>query len=618
MNSNKKIALITLSLVTLLTTIIIILVAIGSRENGYRNAQQKAYLTADIVKESLTSHMVNANMEQIDVFLKSISQVNGIKNLWLIRAESISKQFGKSLLANEVPKDGIDAEVLNMGKERVVIDESLFDVKLRITIPYVASSLTTPNCLLCHDAKEGDVLGVISLVFDIKEDRNASIVVLLYIIATITIFFVIILLFLRKKITPYTKSFDQITKVLKKVHEGNYSVRAKEGILKEDKETSVWLNDLISKLETVLTEIEKNLTTFVYSRALSVHNDKLLVAKEIIGDMSEIYNYKKTIENDLTSTDIYRRLASVFKNKLSLKDFFIFENDLLQNERKTIYSSSETKSCCNFDKNIKSCRALRLNSIVNSTFFPKICPIADSQDNEHYLCIPYSISEQKSMVLHIILKEQTQVDDLKYKIGIIKKYLEETKPILEAKMLMDILRKNNLMDPLTKLYNRKYLDEFIQKVLPFAIKKGINFTIMFLDIDYFKLVNDTYGHDVGDDILVQLANTMKKCTSKNECIIRYGGEEFLILSQNLSENQSKELAIKINQEFSKVVFSYDDATFHKTVSIGYSIFPKDNNKFWDCVKYADIALYEAKNTGRNKVVRFLKNMLKDGGGTVSN
>jgi len=126
-----------------------------------------------------------------------------------------------------------------------------------------------------------------------------------------------------------------------------------------------------------------------------------------------------------------------------LKDFFIFENDLIQNERKAIYSTKETKSCCNFDKNIKSCRALRLNNIVNSTFFPKICPIADSKDSEHYLCIPYSISEQKSMVLHIILKEQTQVDNLKYKIGIIKKYLEETKPILEAKMLMDILRKNN-------------------------------------------------------------------------------------------------------------------------------------------------------------------------------
>jgi len=618
MNSTHKIILIILSLITLLTTIIIVLVTIGSRETGYKNAKQKAYLTADIVKETLTAHMVNNNMDQIDVFLSGISQLNDIKDLWLVRAERIKKQFGDSLLANEIPRDGIDAEVLNIGKERVIINESLFHANLRITIPYIASSLNKPNCLLCHDAKEGEVLGAISLVFDINEDRSSNIVVLLYIIGTITVFFVIILLFLRNKIAPYTKSFDQITEVLKEVHEGNYSIRVKDGILKEDKETSIWLNDLINKLETVLTEIEKNLTTFVYSRALNSSNDKLIVAKEIIEDMSEVYNYKKTIENDLTTTDIYRRLASVLENKLLIKEFVIFEADLLQDERKIVYSSKNTKACCNLSKNIKSCRAERLRTIVNSTFFPKICQIANCQDNEHYLCIPYSINEQRSLVVHIILKEQTQIDTLKYKIGIIRKYLEETKPILEAKILMDILRKKSLMDPLTKLYNRKYLDEFVEKVLPFAIKKGVNFTIMFLDIDYFKLVNDTYGHYVGDDILVQLANTIKESTSKNECTIRYGGEEFLILSQNLSEKQAQELALKINQEFSKIVFTYEGDTFHKTISIGYSLFPKDNNQFWNCVKYADIALYEAKNTGRNKAVRFSKDILKNGGGIVNN
>ncbi|MFV7791460.1 GGDEF domain-containing protein, partial [Aliarcobacter lanthieri] len=97
-----------------------------------------------------------------------------------------------------------------------------------------------------------------------------------------TVFFVIILIFLRKKITPYTSSFDQITEVLKKVHEGDYSVRAKDGVLKEDKEASNWLNELIDKLETVLTGIEKNLTSFVHNRASNINHDKLITAKEII------------------------------------------------------------------------------------------------------------------------------------------------------------------------------------------------------------------------------------------------------------------------------------------------------------------------------------------------
>ncbi|WP_418179274.1 GGDEF domain-containing protein [Aliarcobacter lanthieri] len=613
MSSNQKITLIIFSLIALLTTIIVVLVAIGSRETGYENVKKKAHLTADIVKKSLTSHMVNGNMDQRDIFLNSISELDDVKDLWLVRSKSIREQFGESPLANENPKDDIDIEVLNNGKEKIVIDESLFNANLRITIPYTASSFDKPNCLACHNSQEGEVLGAISLVFDINEDRSSNIIVLLYVIATISIFFVIILVFLRKKIAPYTSSFDQITEVLKKVHEGDYSVRAKAGVLKEDKEASIWLNELIDKLETVLTGIEKNLTSFVHNRASNVNHDKLITAKDIIEDISEIYHYKKTIENDLTIDDIYYRLIVVLRDRLLIKNFFIFETDLIKDERKVIYSSKDIKPCCNLSKNIKeSCRAERLNSIVSSENFPKICRIASFQDKEHHICIPFSVNNQRNLVIHVVVKNQDEMKDLRYKIGIIKKYLEETKPILESKILMDVLRQKNLTDALTGLYNRKYLDEFVDKELLEEIKDGSVYAIMFLDIDYFKMVNDTYGHDVGDDILRKLANTMKKSIGNDERIIRYGGEEFLILMKNPTEETAKELAVKINNEFAKIVFNYNGDSFSKTVSIGYSFFPTDTDQFWKCIKYADMSLYEAKDSGRNKVIRFSTNILRNG------
>lgn len=296
MSSNKKITLIIFSMITILTVIIVVLVAIGSRQTGYEGVKKKAYLTADIVKKSLTSHMVNGNMDQRDVFLNSISQLDNVKDLWVIRAKSVSEQFGKSTLSNENPKDNVDLEVLQTGKEKTVINESFFNANLRVTIPYTASSMDKPNCLSCHNAKEGEVLGAISLSFDIREDRVSNIIVLLYIIGTIAIFLVIILIYIRNKIAPYTSSFDQITDTLKKVHEGDYSVRAKNGVLKEDKEASIWLNELIDKLETVLTGIEKNPTSFVHNRSVNMNHDKLITAKEIIEDISEIYNYKKLLK----------------------------------------------------------------------------------------------------------------------------------------------------------------------------------------------------------------------------------------------------------------------------------------------------------------------------------
>ena len=613
MKSNTKITLIIFSMVLLLTSIIVVLVAIGSRQVGYDAVKKKAYLTADIVKNSLTSHMLNGNMAQRDVFLDSISQLKNVQSLWLVRAKSVSEQFGNSNLANEKPKDEIDLQVLNTGIEKIVIEESLYTANLRITIPYTASSLDRPNCLNCHNAKEGEVLGAISLSFDISEDRGSNIMVLIYIIGTISIFLIVFLIFMRKKITPYTNSFDSLSDVLKKVHEGDYSIRANPGVLKEDKEVSNWLNELIEKLETVLTGIEKNLTSFVHNRTSNVNHDKLITAKEIIEDISEIYHYKKTIENDLSIDDIYHRLILVLKDKLEINCFIIFETDLVKDERKTIFASNGAIACCDLKQNIKeACRAERINSIVSSENFPEICRVAKCKVDENYICIPFYVNEQKNIVIHIISKSQDELNNLKYKIGIIKKYLEETKPILESKILMEALRQKNLTDSLTGLYNRKYLDEIVEKQLNLDMKNGVVYAIMFLDIDYFKMVNDTYGHDVGDDILRKLAITMKKSISSNETLIRYGGEEFLILMKNATQESAKELANKINADFSKIIFNYGGDSFSKTVSIGYSFFPTDTDQFWKCIKYADISLYEAKSTGRNKVIKFSKDILKNG------
>ena len=613
MNSNKKITLIIFTMVSLLTIVIVSLVAIGSRQTVYESVKKRAYLTADIVKKSLTSHMVNGNMEQRDTFLNSMLQLKEVDDLWIVRSKKVSEQFGTSSLGNEISRDAIDDEVLSTGKEKINIDESLKNASLRITIPYVASSLDKPNCLSCHNAKEGEVLGAISLKFDIQDDRISSIAILLNVIAITSIFLIFILVYIGRKIKPYTTSFDAITKVLRQVHDGDYSVRAKEGVLKEDKEAVLWLNEIIEKLETVLTGIQRNLTAFVYNRASNMDNDKLLSAKKIIEDISEIYNYKKTIENDLTKDDIYHRLVFVLKEKLQIKSFYIFENDLIKNERTTVFSTNNIKACCAIIRNVKEqCRAERTNTIVLSDNFSEICRVATCKDSTSYICIPLLINEQKSVTVHILCEEKEDSKHIKSQIGIIKKYLEETKPILESRMLMDVLRERNLVDGLTGLYNRKYLDEFIEKKMPQELAKGVTYAVMFLDIDYFKMVNDTYGHDAGDAILQKLSKTMKDSISESEFIIRFGGEEFLIIMKNPTPDSANELATRINAEFAKLVFTFNNVSFSKTVSIGYAFFPSDTDQIWKCIKFADLCLYKAKETGRNKVIRFTKDLVKDG------
>ncbi|MFP4331952.1 MAG: GGDEF domain-containing protein [Campylobacterales bacterium] len=612
MNANRKITLIIFSMVSILTAIIVILVAIGSRESGYEHAEKRAQLTAEIVKNALTAYMVNGNMHQRDVFLDSMKKLENVKDLWVVRAQSVTDQYGEPM-QNEKPRDAIDKEVLRSGIEITKTDETFKSASLRTTIPYIASANDKPNCLTCHNAKEGETLGAISLEFDIQDDRVEGVYTLTKIIGTSIIFLIVILIFISRKIQPYTSTFDSITNVLKRVHEGDYSIRAKEGVYKEDKEAAKWLNEMIEKLETVLSGIEKNLTSFVHNRAININNDKLLTAQEIIQDIADIYNFKKTIETDLNKDDIYYRLIQTMKNKLKIKEFVIFENNLNKNDRTIIYESTTGIACCELDNDIKNqCRAERTNMVIQSDNFPEICMSAICTDNEkRYICIPFQISEQKSVTISIISRTNEEHKHSKYQIGIIKKYIEEAKPILESRMLMDVLKERNFVDGLTGLYNRKFLDEFIDTKLQKELDKGSRFAIMLLDVDYFKMVNDTYGHDAGDAILQKLSEIMRENVGSKGHVIRFGGEEFLILLVGSSEDDAYMVATDINKQFGEIVFQFNNESFNKTVSIGYSFFPDDTDQIWKCIKYADLCLYKAKETGRNRVIKFDKSLLKD-------
>ncbi|EDP73300.1 GGDEF domain-containing protein, partial [Hydrogenivirga sp. 128-5-R1-1] len=121
-------------------------------------------------------------------------------------------------------------------------------------------------------------------------------------------------------------------------------------------------------------------------------------------------------------------------------------------------------------------------------------------------------------------------------------------------------------------------------------------------------VNDEYGHDVGDKVLKEVANIIKNTIREADLAIRYGGEEFMVLLMDVNPEKAAEIAEKIRKRVENKVIAIGSITLRKTVSIGVSVFPVDSEHFWQCIKFADVALYKAKEEGRNKVVRFEKDM----------
>jgi diguanylate cyclase (GGDEF)-like protein len=201
-------------------------------------------------------------------------------------------------------------------------------------------------------------------------------------------------------------------------------------------------------------------------------------------------------------------------------------------------------------------------------------------------------------------KDVNDLNRIKSLIPSIKHYLDAAQPVIESNILMDKLRDTSLKDAMTGLYNRRFLEEFIDQVMKQVQREKETYTVLMLDVDFFKQVNDTYGHDVGDEVIKRLASIMKNSVRDSDMPVRYGGEEFIILLMNSTEEKTYEIAKKINEDFAKEEFSSDIEIFKKTVSIGIANYPIDAKTLIKSIKCADEALYVAKKTGRNKIIKY--------------
>jgi len=178
-----------------------------------------------------------------------------------------------------------------------------------------------------------------------------------------------------------------------------------------------------------------------------------------------------------------------------------------------------------------------------------------------------------------------------------EKTLKKTK---ELQLLNKKLEELSVIDALTQIYNRLKLDSVIQENYERYKRYHKTFSILLIDIDLFKHVNDTYGHLIGDDVLKQIANIIKYNTRKVDTLGRWGGEEFMVICEETDEDGAYRLAENIRQSVDKYRF---DVIHKKTISIGISEVGEDLS-IQECIKRADDALYYAKTNGRNRSTKF--------------
>ncbi len=262
-------------------------------------------------------------------------------------------------------------------------------------------------------------------------------------------------------------------------------------------------------------------------------------------------------------------------------------------EKITGFSSEEVKGkfCC--------------DNILNHTNYEGIelckngCPLhASLQDGLIRENIVY-IQHKKGKKIAVAIKTIPVFENGKF-VGAIEVFTDDRE---KTKMLykMDQLKELALYDQLTKLPNRVYIENYLSARVDDYNQYQIKIGVIFMDVDYFKNVNDTYGHDIGDDVLKMVSKIIKSSIRKNDMVGRWGGEEFIGIFTEINKEELINISekIRILVENSKINSGMNEISV--TVSIGAIIFRGDET-IDQIIKRADNNMYAAKDTGRNRVV----------------
>jgi len=333
----------------------------------------------------------------------------------------------------------------------------------------------------------------------------------------------------------------------------------------------------------------------------------------MVDNTFSLNTFKAIIEEEESTTEVNQRLAHLLCDRYNLEKLYIYEVTGTKNNMSVAYASSFDHVCSPeiFD-DANFCRAKRTGHDISSLDFPDICKKFPHGDRFEHHCIPMQANGKVVGVVQILYQlgsSLAEKEKFEHLVKRASRYIKEATPVIEAKRFASALQETTLRDPMTDLYNRRFLETYSDTLVASTKRRASRVGILMCDMDFFKEVNDTYGHETGDVVLIKTAEVLKSCIRASDIVIRYGGEEFVILLIDVKTSQDTlDLAEKIRSTMELTVINVPDGTLKKTLSIGVSEFPGDTEGFWEAIKFADVALYRAKNEGRNRVVRFSPEM----------
>ncbi|MDD2845202.1 MAG: diguanylate cyclase [Rhodoferax sp.] len=225
-----------------------------------------------------------------------------------------------------------------------------------------------------------------------------------------------------------------------------------------------------------------------------------------------------------------------------------------------------------------------------------------------FLCVP-GVSVYLMSIGHIAFKRTLSLRKVREKLKQSEADLQRSNDVLhhqlgEIQTLQAQLQEHANRDPLTGLYNRRYLQTTLERELARCHRDGLPLSLMIVDIDHFKSINDKFGHNAGDEVLRQLGFVLNEGARQEDVPCRYGGEEFVVLFPNMSTEIALKRGEQLRAAFEQTVVASAHGNVNTTISMGVATFPMHGASMDELTHCADLALYAVKRNGRNGVLAF--------------
>ena len=323
-----------------------------------------------------------------------------------------------------------------------------------------------------------------------------------------------------------------------------------------------------------------------------------------IGKMAEFFQVCTT------EKEILRIISENMESLFPVESGTVY---LLNNEKKTlsnVYSWGGGSLSSDMFK-VNECWALKKGQIYElrageSTLYCGHNKSTDTQSHD-FLCIPIATSHRQLGLLYLQFslpaagreEQRTGIEPL-LELG--RTVAEHIALTLSNVRMQEKLKEMAIQDHLTGLYNRRYMQENLEREIHLAARNKKPIGLILIDIDHFKSINDEYGHSAGDQVLKTLAELLSSNVRKGDICCRYGGEEFLFVLQNSSYADTFALAESLRKQVKKMDIIYDNQHIgNLTISLGVAVYPEQANTYAALIKAADSAMYRAKHKGRDHV-----------------